>query len=32
LRKEDLPFVDDYVGVYSFLEKEAFTADMVLTY
>jgi peroxiredoxin family protein len=32
LKKEDLPLVDDYVGVYSFLEKDAFTADVVLTY
>ena len=32
LKKKDLPFVDDFVGVYSFLEKDAFTADMVLTY
>jgi len=32
LKKEDLPFVDGYVGVYSFLEKEVFGADVVLTY
>ena len=32
LKKKDLPLVDDFVGVYSFLEKDAFTADMVLTY
>lgn len=32
LKKEDLPFVDDFVGVYSFLEKEVFSADVVLTY
>jgi len=32
LKKKDLPFVDDFVGVYSFLEKDAFTADMILTY
>lgn len=32
LKKKDLPLVDGYVGVYTFLEKEAFDADMVLTY
>ena len=32
LKKEDLPWVDGFVGVFSFLDKEAFRADMVLTY